>query len=158
MGFLGRFQRPALLAASEIELMLPAVEQVIKYGGTIGYHAYGYAGAPGHNLNDNWKYFAGRALENWDPVFNAHGLYPKYIFGECGAFSTCNDGWRSASCLNGDWPLYLEQLNEFSDRIKAWNAAHGNRCLGGTLFTSGGWGWDSFEITKAEMESADWPK
>lgn len=148
---------PALLAVSEIELMLPAVEQAIKYGGALGYHAYGQAIAPDGDLNDNWEYFAGRALENWDPVFRAHGLYPKYVFTECGAFATCMDGWRASNCLKGDWPRYLAQLTEFSDRIKSWNAAHGNRCLGGTLFTTGGWGWASFEIGKAEMEDPNWP-
>lgn len=142
---------------SEVELLLPAVEQVIKYGGTLGYHAYGYA-PNGANLNDAWQYYAGRALEGWDPVFRAHGLYPKYIFGECGAFATCNDGWRALNCLNGDWPLYLDQLTEFSDRLKAWNAENNNRCLGGTLFTSGGWGWASWEITRAEMEDSSWPR
>jgi len=142
---------------TEVELMLPAVRQAIRYGGPLGYHAYGYA-PTGGSLNDNWEYYAGRALEGWDPVFRAHGLHAHYIFGECGAFATCSDGWRAANCLNGDWPLYLIQLTEFSERIKAWNATHGNRCLGGTLFTSGGFGsWDSFEITEAEMIDPNWP-
>jgi len=141
---------------SEVELLLPAVEQVVKYGGTLGYHAYGLA-LNGGNLNDAWQYYAGRALEGWDPVFRAHGLYPLYIFGECGAFSTCNDGWRSGSCLNGNWPLYLAQLTEMSNKWKVWNTQHGNRCLGGTLFTTGGWDWDTFEITKTEMEDPNWP-
>lgn len=142
---------------NEVELLLPAVEQVVKYSGTLGYHGYGLAIAPDGNLNDAWQYYAGRALEGWDPVFRAHSLYPRYILGECGAFATCNDGWRAANCLNGDWPRYLSQLTEFSDRIKSWNSRHGNRCLGGTLFTSGGWGWDSFEIVKSEMEDPAWP-
>ena len=110
------------------------------------------------NLNANWEYYAGRALEGWDPVFRANGLYPKYIFGECGAFATCSSGWRSSECLGGDWPLYLSQLVEFSNRIKAWNATHGNRCLGGTLFTSGGFNWPSWEITETEMRDPGWPK
>ena len=141
----------------EIELMLPAVRKAIQYGGTLGYHAYGYAPNKG-NLNDAWQYYAGRALEGWDPVFCANGLYPKYIFGECGAFATCSSGWRSSECLKGDWPLYLAQLTEFSNRIKAWNATHGNRCLGGTLFTSGGFNWPSWEITEIEMKDIGWPK
>lgn len=141
----------------EIELMLPAVRKAIQYSGALDYHAYGLA-VNGSNLNDNWQYYAGRALEGWDPVFRAHGLYPTYIFGECGAFATCSDGWRASNCLDGDWPLYLAQLTEFSDRIKVWNAKHSNRCLGGTLFTSGGFGsWPSFEITKTEMEDPAWP-
>jgi len=140
----------------EIELMLPAVRKAIQYKGLLGYHAYGLA-VNGSNLCDNWPYYAGRALEGWDPVFRAHGLYPKYVFGECGAFSTCSDGWRSSTCLAGDWPLYLAQLTEFSDRIKSWNARHDNRCLGGTLFTSGGFTWDSFEIQEAEMQDPNWP-
>jgi len=140
----------------EIELMLPAVEKVIQYNGALGYHAYGLA-ANKSNLNNNWEYYAGRALEGWDPVFRAHGLYPKYIFGECGAFADCSTGWRAAACLGEDWPLYLAQLTEFNNRIKAWNAAHGNRCLGGTIFTSGGFRWDSFLINQSEMESLDWP-
>jgi hypothetical protein len=147
----------APLAVSEIELMLPAVEQAIKYNGTIGYHAYGQAVAPDGDLNNNWEFYAGRALENWDPVFRAHGLFPTYLFGECGAFATCSDGWRAPNCLNGDWPRYLSQLTEFSDRIKSWNSRHDNRCLGGTLFTSGGWGWDSFEIREPQMSDPDWP-
>lgn len=141
----------------EIELMLPAVSKAVQYGGALSYHAYGLA-VNGGNLNDAWEYYAGRALEGWDPVFRAHGLYPHYIFGECGAFATCSDGWRASNCLDGDWPLYLAQLTEFSDRIKIWNASHGNRCLGGTLFTSGGFGsWPSFEITEAEMTDPNWP-
>jgi len=48
-------------------------------------------------------------------------------------------------------------LTEFSDRIKSWNARHDNRCLGGTLFTSGGFTWDSFEIQEAEMQDPNWP-
>ncbi len=140
----------------EIELMLPAVRKAIQYNGALGYHAYGLA-VNKSNLNDAWEYYAGRALEGWDPVFRAHGLYPKYIFGECGAFANCSAGWRSSECLNGDWPLYLAQLTEFSNRIKTWNVQHGNRCLGGTLFTSGGFGWDSFEIREAEMQDPNWP-
>ena len=143
---------------SEVELLLPAVRKVVEYGGAIGYHGYGLAVAPDGDLNDAWQYYAGRALEGWDPMFRAHGLYPDYFLGEAGAFATCGDGWRSSACLDGDWPRYLKQLQEFNSRMKDWNASHGNRCLGAVLFTSGGFGsWDSFEITKAEMTDPDWP-
>ena len=161
---LGLPVRPVLLNVpvgnpfeDEVDLLLPAVRKVIEYDGAIGYHGYGYAAAPDGNLNDAWEYLAGRALEGWDPVFRAHGLYPDYFLGEAGAFATCGDGWRSSACLDGNWPMYLAQLNEFSERLKRWNALHGNRCLGGVLFTSGGWGWESWEITKAEMEDSGWP-
>jgi len=142
---------------SEVELLLPAVRKVIQYGGAIGYHGYGLAVAPDGNLNDAWQYFAGRALEGWDPAFRAHGLYPDYFIGESGAFASCADGWRSSKCLDGDWEVYLKQLQEFNVRLKAWNCSHGNRCLGAVLFTSGGWGWDNFDIQAAEMGDPNWP-
>jgi len=64
------------------------------------------------------------------------------------------DGWRSGKCLDKNWDRYLEQILEFDSRVRDWNADHGERALGGTIFTSGiGTGWESFQITETEMNS-----
>jgi len=138
---------PALLAVAvgnpehapsgEIELLIPAVQQVVKYGGLINYHGY-------HRVQhkqvspawaDNWFHFAGRCLASWDPVFNAHGLYPNYVLGEGGAFLDAVAGWRHREVFAGDWNAYLNSLLQLRDYIVAWNAEHNDRCAGVSLFT-----------------------
>lgn len=137
----------------EIELLLPAVRQAVRYGGALGYHGYWLYNDQVAGPGQDWKYFAGRWQE-WDKVFAQHGLQPRYIFGECGAFASCNDGWRSGMCCSGDWELYQAQILEFQRRLVAWNATHGDRALGGTLFTTcPHWmNWESFRLTQTEME------
>jgi len=163
---------PALLTVavgnpleSEVELLLPAVEKAVQYNGLVSYHAY-WPDAPERcYLESDWQWYAGRWTE-WDKVFNAHGLYPRYYFGEMGAVGAAegltllpNEGWRSPDCCDGDWDRYLAELMAFSSLVAEWNTIHDNRALGGVIFTTGGWGWESFEIGKSEMEDlATWQK
>lgn len=144
----------------EIELMLPAVEQAVKYNGILCYHNYFWADPTSGGPDADWKYFAGRALEGWDPIFRSHGLYPKYIFTESGAVGRLPngallpcDGWKSNLCCCNDWGRYKSQIERLSEKIKAWNALHDNRCLGFTIFTSGGFSWPSFEFTTNEFNT-----
>jgi len=156
---------PALLTVavgnpleSEVELLLPAVRKAIQYNGLVSYHAY-WPDAPDKTyLESDWQWYAGRWTE-WDKVFNMRGLYPSYYFGEMGAVGATSDlallpteGWRSSDCCGGKWDRYLAELIAFSEMVAEWNVSHSNRALGGTIFTTGGWGWDSFEIGRAEME------
>jgi len=155
--------RPALLTVAvgnpgenEVELLLPAVEAAVKYQGVLCYHAYWGVGPDGYcTMDTDWKWYAGRALEVWDPVFRAHGLYPRYLFTEGGAVAITGPGgamnpgagWRHETCLRGSWDKYLAQILEFRRRVQEWNRQHNNRCLGMTLFTVGGgaeWKW--FEL------------
>jgi len=124
----------------------------------VSYHAY-WPDAPDKTyLESDWQWYAGRWTE-WDKVFNMRGLYPSYYFGEMGAVGATSDlallpteGWRSSDCCGGKWDRYLAELIAFSEMVAEWNVSHSNRALGGTIFTTGGWGWDSFEIGRAEME------
>jgi hypothetical protein len=147
----------------EIELMLPAVRKAIQYNGVLGYHAYWYANPNEGGPDADWKYFAGRWTE-WDKIFNAHELYPRYIFGESGAVGAIRhpdaslqllpcDGWRSNMCCEGDWNRYKQQLHRMAELIDEWNTTHNNRAIGYTIFTTGGWDWESFEFLKQQMES-----
>jgi hypothetical protein len=146
----------------EIELMLPAVRKAIQYNGVLGYHAYWYANPDEGGPDADWKYYAGRWTE-WDKIFNTHDLYPRYIFGESGAVGAIRhpdgslqllpcDGWRSSMCCEADWNRYKQQLHRMAELIDEWNTTHNNRAIGYTIFTTGGWDWESFEFRKEQME------
>jgi hypothetical protein len=156
--------RPVILTAgvgnpqhgNEVKLMLPAVRACVNAGGAVGYHSYWGARSDGYcSMSDAWEHFGGRALESWDPVFRAAGLYPHYIFGECGAvyisgghMPSAEAGWGYRETLNGDAQKYVAQILEFRRRLMEWNHHHGNRVLGATLFTAGGGSdWHHFELT-----------
>jgi len=163
---LGEPVKPVLLNVAvgnpgfgEVDLLLPAVEKVCRTGGAVGYHAYWAASRELDLFDDYWQHHAGRWQE-WDKVFRAHGLYPRYILGEAGACAwdgdwRPGDGWRSQFCYDGDWDWYLTQLRKFEQKIAEWNAQHGNRCLGACLFTTGtpATGWESFQIQEWEMRA-----
>ncbi len=104
-------------------------------------------------LVKTWPYFAGRWAE-WDKVFNQHGYYPEYYFGEAGiCFAEdlvsmhWGKGWKSCGSIED----YLFQLNVFDNLIAEWNAAHGNRAHGATIFTYGGWSWDDFDFNEGDI-------
>jgi len=161
--------RPIVLTAAvgnpqhgdEVRLMLPAVRACIEAGGAVGYHSYWGARCADNycTMTDAWEHFGGRALESWDVIFRAEGLYPNYIFGEGGAvfvkgghMPSSEAGWSYKETLNGDAQKYVAQILEFRRRLMEWNRNHGNRVLGATLFTAGGGSeWHYFELTQDVM-------
>ena len=130
---------------TDIEQMLPAVEACIELGGALGPHTYWDYHDGQSYLGAGWQYHAGRPLESWDPVFRAHGLYPRYIFGECGICSRLlpMDGWQMVCNLE----QYSAELIQYQKWLREWNALHGNRVIGATIFTCGGTSeWHEFEV------------
>jgi hypothetical protein len=157
---------PALLTAAvgnpdhgaETEMLIPAVEAAIFHGGVLAPHGYWPQDGP----LVNWREHIGRPLDSWDAIFGHHGLDPRYILGECGVIyspdgglsfdPTGQRGWRHPDCLNSDWLAYLTHLDQLNQKVNLWNADHGGRCLGVTLFTSGvGVGWEWFQLGASEF-------
>lgn len=169
---MGSPARPVVLTAGvgnpqhgpEVRAMTPAVRAAIEAGGAVGPHVYwGFNRDTGRlTMTDgDWKHYAGRPMESWDPEFVKMGLKPFYIFGEGGPIAIAetgnwmnvHGGWRHPACLNGDRALLIEQIMEFRRRVAVWNAAHGHRVLGLTLFTVYGFGWEWFQYRKEEMKA-----
>ncbi|MEE9312341.1 MAG: hypothetical protein V3V10_08005, partial [Planctomycetota bacterium] len=141
-------------------VLVPAARAAVEHDGVLGAHGYWFATSEAHGLESHWHVHAGRALEDWDRMFAAHGLKPKYLLGECGAVASQDEGvkwepelgWRSAACLNGDFDAYLQQLVLFNERLKYWNVENDDRCLGAVLFTTG-FGWPHFQIRESQMQA-----
>jgi hypothetical protein len=134
-------------------------------GHVLDYHAYWTSGKePGRSyLDQEWQWHAGRWTE-WDKAFNERGIYPLYCFGESGiVFDPTGGAWVGSG---GAWKeagsiLYFrDQIARFNERIREWNAAHNNRCLGGVLFTCEySWGWDRFLLSTGDLlEILAWMK
>jgi hypothetical protein len=139
---------------TEVVLLLPAVKQAVENGDYIAYHSYWSANRERDWLEENWLYHAGRWTE-WDKVFVKNGYYPKYYLGE-GGICYAHDGWTFQSSRGwkscGDFPTYITQLLLFNDKVRAWNATHGNRCFGLTVFCYGGWGWENFTFSYGDLK------
>jgi len=140
---------------SEVSLLLPLAKVSHERGHPIDYHSYWTATAEQHFLEEHYPYHAGR-WGAWDDVFTAHGYYPLYLAGETGVVASYSaDGTDFGGGLSwkaiGDFPYYLEGVKAHNDLIRAWNATHGDRCLGGTLFTFQFWGWDEFKIGDGDV-------
>ena len=143
--------------------LIPAARAAYETGGSLGYHGYWWCNPSVdgvHEMDSWWPWHAGR-WQKWDEVFASHGIYPKYILGEVGAVGSSdgyalnpNAGWKSTQTLKGDWGRYFAQIAHFQANLREWNAAHGNRALGATLFTTGQdfVNWLNFQVRKPEME------
>jgi hypothetical protein len=138
---------------TEVELLIPAVEAAVKYGGAIGYHSYWGAKRGRSFLEDGWPYYAGRWME-WDKVFVAHGLYPRYLstesgicLAEDGVSMNPVEGWKAC----GSFEYYLTDINKYNRHCLDWNRDHANRFIGMVIFCYGGWGWGSFELGDGEV-------
>lgn len=141
---------------SEVELLLPAAEAAEDYQGFIGYHAYWAANQVFSFLASGWPYHAGRWME-WDKVFTAAGCYPRYVSTE-GGICYAADGWAfdpGKGWRATGWPFsrYLVDLAEYNRRVGEWNAEHGNRCAGLTVFCAYQWNWDSFLLGDGEIQA-----
>jgi hypothetical protein len=138
---------------TEVEYMLPAAKAAVAYGGFVGYHSYNAANRLRSYLAEGWPYHAGRWME-WDKVFTAHGVYPRYLSTESGrCFSPDGQwlnpalGWKSCGSIE----QYLVDIDEYNRRCLVWNALHANRFTGTVLFGYGNWGWEDFELGDGEV-------
>lgn len=156
----GGYLRPGILTAAignphetEVHYLVPAARAAVQYNGLLGYHGYWTANENQDWLEEKWQWHAGRWTE-WDKVFVEAECYPEYYLGEGGiVYSTMGDdfnsgkGWKSC----GSFEKYLMSLDKFQQLTMAWNAEHGNRCHGLTVFGYGNWGWDDFEIGEGDL-------
>jgi hypothetical protein len=118
-------------------------------------NSYWWVDANENGLESWWKWHAGRFTE-MDKVFNAYGLYPKYMLGEIGAVGTTdkgytllhNSGWQNYMHIG----QYISQLKTFKALIDKWNSANNNRCQGGTIFTLCTWDWKTFTMSAGDID------
>lgn len=139
---------------SEVPLLLPAADAAEFYDGWLGYHAYWAANRERSYLADGWQWHAGRWCE-WDKVFTAHGLYPRYLSTEAGRCYSPDGKWMNPalgwkSC--GSFESYLVDIAEFNARVLAWNATHANRFTGAVIFCAYQYGWADFELGSGDVE------
>lgn len=138
------------------DIPLEFAQVVAQYDNVMSYHNYtpvrGKVIYPGE-----WENFSGRWTVN-DARYPHLGL--RWIFTEGGPIlhpgdghPLPDDGWLHHDCLNGDVEAYKAVLSYQIDRISQWNATHGNRAIGGVLFTSGHVGWDLFQVDQPEMDA-----
>jgi hypothetical protein len=57
-------------------------------------------------------------------------------------------GWKHAGSIE----RYRDELLWCNAQYMAWNATHGNRLMGACLFTTYGWGWDSFQLVAGDLD------
>jgi len=151
--------RPTLLNVAignphetEVKLMLPAARAAELYGGFVGYHGYWTANEQRSFLTDYWDIHAGRWMR-WDDVFRANGIYVRYLLSEGGivyapdglAFNS-GKGWRSCGSIE----KYLVDMHTHWGLVRDWNALHGNRCTGLTIFCHGN-NWENFELGEGNV-------
>ena len=91
----------------------------------------------------------------WDQVFTAAGCYPRYLATE-GGICYAPDGWafdpaKGWRATGWAFSRYLADLAEYNRRVNAWNATHGNRCVGLTVFCYAQWNWDSFLLGDGDV-------
>lgn len=154
---------------AEVEMLIPAAEASVQYGGYIGAHTY-FPATPDRARVLKWIREEGihyhmRPQLSWDPVFRASGIFASYLGlegggvaayvredGRPGGFITSGAGWRHEDALNGDLNLYAECLSEINLIKMNWNATHSNRTELEAIFSSGRAGWGDFQVNENE-----WP-
>lgn len=136
----------------EILGLLPAARKAYEDGHYIGYHPYWSANRNMSWLTAHWLELAGRWTV-WDEVFRQHGVYPRYYGGEMGIVYADPDWWNLNSGRGwkscGPFSDYIEDLRAWNGLSLEWNAEHGNRFVGGTIFcytTSGQWNDFDWEV------------
>ncbi len=142
-------------------------------GDVLGYHPY----IPVRNhqvLPNEWDFYSGR-WSVMDATFVQQGFVCEWLFTEIGpvGYNTnpingaislnALDGWRHSNVCAGNVESYLSVLEYWLQRTSEWNRTHGNRALGGVLFTTGNLDpWKDFETRQPEIDAitqfmAAWP-
>lgn len=104
----------------------------------IDYHAYSRYHAGARSAVDWWE-DSGR----WDVHERTYGLRPDWVFGECGPYSSADNGWRSADVCGGDLERLAAAYRAWVRDVQATDAYAERRLLGcGAWFTSAGPGSD----------------
>lgn len=142
----------------DLSLLLPMVERAVRGKHLLGKHSY-YASVPNDPTfyQQSWDWYGGRFAQD-DAYFVSQGLKPYWMFAEGGAcMATLNtngsvslspgDGWKSC----GDIERYARELAWANQWYTNWNNTHEGRLLGCALFTTGGWGWDKFQLQGGDL-------
>lgn len=135
---------------------------VQEHDGILSYH--NYTSVLGKVIRaDDWQYLSGR-WTTMDAAYKAAGVTVKWLFTEGGPtaigeyngtwYSGVMEGWKHPASYNGDLQAYIDGTIRYQlDHMTAWNAAHGNRCLGGVLFTTFNQnGWDYYKLFTPELK------
>ena len=138
---------------SEVIQLLPAAKVAADGGHYLSYHGYWGANADRSYLASTWPQIAGRWTE-WAAVFRAHGVYPRYYLGESGICHSL-DGWNLNNVLGwkgcGPFTDYIADLQDFDRLGRQWNALHGNRLRGMTIFCYGSNGWPGYDFEPGDL-------
>ena len=102
---------------------------------------------------------SGRVLQQDIYDYQPRGIYPKYLFTECGLVRDLNgrgwlqpnDGWKHPQVAGGDQNRYLDLEEEVNVYDSIWNANNGGRLHGRVYFTSGANDWPDFDINGSEL-------
>jgi hypothetical protein len=116
-------------------------------------------------MDDGRRYFWLR-WQHMDALYQAYGLYPKWMFTEFnplnytehswGLHLDGGGGWRHQNVCNGNVDQYVGLIKLFLNEMFDWNKNHNNRALGAQLFTTNGnvtEVWKSFETAQPEMNA-----
>lgn len=148
---------------------------VYDYGGIMGYHAYvpqnqsmlwdGQGDAPPFpyttredGVIDGEHPWYSMRWQVMDSAWRQEGIYVDWLFTEAGEVRMGEwggldpvSGWKHPHCGNGQPEPLLSLCRYWLDHVATWNNTHGNRALGGVVFTTGGYGWESFEKKQPEL-------
>jgi hypothetical protein len=152
---------------SEVPLLRPLAQACYHGGHYLGPHPY-FPSNPTYAeqwLEEEGPWHHMRWAE-WDVDFAAHGYYPMYLLGECGAigaspifkdgkwrpgaYVSAASGWKAQETLRADWNRYLDLLLTWRAQLMLWNLEHGNRCRGATIFTVKS-NWTNFLLNEPEL-------
>lgn len=148
------------------DIPLEVAQSAVQYDAILGYHCYwptkgGVLWTDGQTPPSWWHWYAGRFAQ-MDAHYKANGVDVSKLqwlstetgpVGHSGASLDPMAGWRQAEVCNGNTDCYIDSIRQWLDRVTDWNKSHGNRMLGGVLFTTGGGSlWKHFETKMPEME------
>lgn len=132
---------------------------VQQHDGILAYHNYTNV-HKGEVTGSDWPFYSGR-WATMDAAYRAAGVTVRWLFTEGGActmgvvdgvnYTGVQEGWKHPANYDGNLDAYINGAIKYQiDNVSAWNKAHGNRALGGVLFTSGNQttgDWRLFNLT-----------
>ena len=87
----------------------------------------------------------------WHVMEQAHGLYPLWAFTESGPYQTAHWGWLHESVCGADLGLLVMAMGLWWADCARTRAYAEGRIDPGMWFTSGGVGWEFYQLRKAEL-------